>query len=155
MQDIYNPKKFNFLQVYRTLGPAQNTTDRPPTCTQIYFYGQDEQLTWRIDRLTGARNAMQLSYEVEIFQNLQILLMEVNPYLASFFSVSEQIHNGILPQDVQIMIHADKKPSEEHTRRFNLPQANEIAVLIPNEPHADRAIICSFRNQTGTNEELR
>ncbi|GBM99494.1 hypothetical protein AVEN_119774-1 [Araneus ventricosus] len=72
------------------------------------------------------RSKGNLSTKLEIILQLQEMLHEHNPYIRTFKSAAENIHCI----EYQIIIDADKGPSSEQARRFNLPECSEVAVLI-------------------------
>ena len=72
-----------------------------------------------------------------------------NTYITSFLSINEYIQRmQIPPENLRISIHADVRPSTEHSGRYNLPQVSEVAILMPNIVAEDEArqLICSYRN---------
>ena len=40
-------------------------------------------------------------------------------------------------ETMQLALHAEKKPSDEHRHWYNLPQCCEVSILMPNEIPAD------------------
>ena len=54
----------------------------------------------------------------------------------------------IFKRRYKIAISSDKRPAGEHARRFNAPESNEVALLMPNEPEGKRDII--MRNKSGS-----
>ena len=142
--------------VYRLLGPAQNSTQQEPTCLQTYFYDQDEQVNHRMNRMTGPNNNS--NFDDAIFRILHASLIESgNSYLTSFLSIREQVASGSFPQNFEIGLHADKRPSGEHSRRYNLPTSNEVSILIPNENEGinrSRMIVTKFRTD-GNSRQLQ
>ena len=121
-----------------------------PACIQTYFYNAEEQVQHRLQRFTNrVEDARQQLQDAEIFRRLaNILNAAPNSYLTSYLSIQEQIDAGNIPQEVFIQIHAEKKPEESHSRRYNLPTTNELGILIPNEAAAaqdSRSVVCKFR----------
>ena len=57
---------------------------------------------------------------------LQETLHQVNPYIQSFKAAIELQHH--IQDNLHIVLNADKRPSHEHARRFNLPTGNEVAI---------------------------
>ena len=61
------------------------------------------------------------------------MLHECNPYVQTFLCMREwaQSPHNNTPDSYQIVIYADRGPSNEHVRRYNGPEASEVAALIP------------------------
>ena len=50
------------------------------------------------------------------------------------------------PTDVKIVINEAKWPSGEHSRRYNRPLSDDIAVLMPNDATSNRDIVLHYRD---------
>ena len=65
-----------------------------------------------------------------------------NTYIQTFNSI-HQIETNIEQTTgqsigtVQLALHAEKKPSNEHHHQYNLPQCCEVSILMSNEIPAD------------------
>ena len=90
-----------------------------------------------------------------IFAQLQQCLTDCNnSYLVSFLSVREVIQQmNVPPEKLKIAIHAERRPSGEHIRRFNLPECSEISILMPNDVTANQElqVVCAYRGNPGSN----
>ena len=101
--------------------------------------------------------------EKVIFRTLnRILINAPNAYLQSLLNMQELIENGDIPQNVSTEIHPlnNKRPDNEHVRRFNQPISNEVTILLPNQTtHCNSTnnltIICSFRPNKDTHDNLQ
>uniref|UniRef100_A0A1I8J8H4 ATP-dependent DNA helicase n=1 Tax=Macrostomum lignano TaxID=282301 RepID=A0A1I8J8H4_9PLAT len=58
------------------------------------------------------------------------LLHECNLYVRSLKAAAQRIMEDPELVDARIVIHPDRRPSGEHIRRYNLPTANEVGILI-------------------------
>ena len=58
------------------------------------------------------------------------MLHEVNPYVKTFTCIYELFKDQESLESYNLAIHADKKPAEEHVRRYNAPTSSEVAALI-------------------------
>lgn len=77
-----------------------------------------------------------------IVQELQMFLHQKNNLVNMF-----QIALDRMPSDSHnIVIRADKAPAGEHTRRFNSPTIDEVAVVIVGENLQSRDIVLHRRN---------
>ena len=50
------------------------------------------------------------------------------------------------PTNVRIVINEIKRPSGEHSRRYNRPLSDEIGVLMPNDATNNRDIVLHYRD---------
>ena len=132
-------------QVFRQMGPLLTAEGTAPSCLQTYFYDLEEQLRRRLEVLRPQPH--QEEKDKAVFELLQRTLPEVNTYLQSFKNIHQIVQCGEVPKDIYIAIHADKKPQEEHARRYNLPSSSEVAILLPNEPRSteSRTIVCALQ----------
>ncbi|GIY18369.1 helitron_like_N domain-containing protein [Caerostris darwini] len=64
--------------------------------------------------------------------------------LQSLLAASPQLRND----NLQIVIRADKTPSEEHAGRFNAPTVEEVAIIMVGDPVDNRAIKITRRDST-------
>ena len=58
--------------------------------------------------------------------------------------------NGI-PDDVKLMIHAHEKTMPGHIRKYNLPEASEMAALAVGEQHGKLDIVLNRRSEFDVN----
>ena len=144
--------------VYRMIGPPRNSDDQQPACLQTHFFDTEEQV--RLRSVRQPLNPGEAQLDSDIYRMLSTVLTNApNVYLMSFLTVQEQIDAGNIPPNVQVGIHADKRPDGEHARRYNLPTSNEIAILMPESTAGGiqdrkRMLVCNFRS-TGSIRELQ
>ena len=50
------------------------------------------------------------------------------------------------PTDVKIVINETKRPSGEHSRKYNRSLSDDIAVLMPNDATSNRDIVLHYRD---------
>ena len=50
------------------------------------------------------------------------------------------------PTNVRIVINETKRPSSEHSRRYNRPLSDEIGILMPNDATSNRDIVLHYRD---------
>ena len=51
-------------------------------------------------------------------------------------------------QEIKVIIDADKRPSDEHERRFNASLCNEVGVLMLGEEHGKRDIVLRHNDES-------
>ncbi len=66
-----------------------------------------------------------------LLTNLASLLTQHNTHIQSFMSLYELARDNAPTGRYKIVIHADKRPANEHIRRYNEPSCSEVAALIP------------------------
>ena len=81
----------------------------------------------------------------DIIRGINQLLHNDNQY--EMFKIAKEIfeqEDG--PTNVKIVINETKRPSGEHSRRYNRPLSDEIAVLMPNDVTNNRDIVLHYRD---------
>ena len=68
--------------------------------------------------------------QIDLLKELLIMLHEVNPYIKTFTCMHELCMKSDIVETYNLVIHANKKPEKEHTRRYNAPDASEVAAII-------------------------
>jgi len=82
--------------------------------------------------------------ELAILEQLQEMLHEINPYISSFKAAIELNKSSPF---LQIVLNAEKRPNGEHARQYNLPQASEVAVIMPgSDPESNLDVIIHTRD---------
>ena len=117
-------------KVYHQIGSLQPAEGEVPKFAQIYFHDTDHQLEHRL-RYNPNLNR-------EVLTSLQHCLHSVNPYVRSFKSALELAQE--IPE-ITLLLSAEKKPSDEPSRRYNLPTSSEVAVIMPGEQANDLDVI--------------
>lgn len=74
--------------------------------------------------------------------NLQRMFRENNDLIQTFKTALERMPT----EEYTVVINADRRPVGEHERRFNVPQMNEIAVVISGSKFDQRDIVFQRRN---------
>lgn len=122
-------------QIYHNAGSLLPITDQQYKFLQIYFLGNSEdEVNTRCAITSGVRH--------DIIQSLQNLFHQHNELVKLFKTALEE-----MPSDNhKIVIKADKTPVGEHSRRFNAPTINEVAIVIVGDQFEARDIILHRRN---------
>ncbi len=118
-------------KVFHRIGSLKPNDGECPKFAQIYFHDSENELENRLNHNPHLSKG--------ILSRLQDCLKKVNPYIQSLQYASDISEKN---PDVKVVIHADKKPKDEHARKYNLPVASEIAVIMPGdqEGHLDVVI---------------
>lgn len=77
-----------------------------------------------------------------IIEELQGLFHQHNELVNTFKTALDQMPSD----DHKIVIRADRRPIDEHERRFNAPLNNEVAVVIVGDKFQSRDIVLRRRN---------
>ena len=122
-------------QVYHLLGSLLPLPEETPKFLQVYFINtSDDEAKHRCSLNSGVR--------MNIIQQLQDMLHQSHPYVASFKYALEQMQTP----NHKVVINADKRPAGEHIRRFNAPSASEVAIVMVGQQHGKRDIILKHRD---------
>jgi hypothetical protein len=106
-------------QVYHRVGSILPPSDGQHKFLQIYFMGDDRlEAKQRCDNIPVAHH--------DTVTELQRMLHEHNAYVHISKTALQR-----MPSDAyKVFIRADKKPADEHERRFNALETDEVAVFI-------------------------
>ena len=69
----------------------------------------------------------------DIIKGINQLLRENNHHVEVFKVAKEIFEQEHTPTDTRIVINETKRPSGEHSRKYNRPLSDEIGVLMPND----------------------
>ncbi len=122
-------------KVFHRIGSLQPTEGEAPKFAQIYFHDNDHETENRL------RHNPHL--DPKVLKELQDFMKKINPYVKSLVYASEISKES---PDLKLVIHADKKPDGEHIRRYNLPTASEVAVIMPGEQAGHLDIILKTKD---------
>ena len=109
-------------KVFHTIGSLNPENGQTPKFAQLYFYDTDNEIQNRLQHNPHLKP--------DVLEKLQKCLKSVNPYVKSLEYASTLSNEQ---PDVRIVICAEKKPKDEHSRKYNLPLASEVSVVMPGE----------------------
>ncbi|XP_058449412.1 uncharacterized protein LOC131429355 [Malaya genurostris] len=122
-------------QIYHRAGSLLPVSDAEHTFLQIYFMG-DSNLE------ANQRCFHYINTKKEIVQQLQTKLHKNNELIKLFKTALERMTSD----NHKILIRADKTPVGEHSRRFNAPTFDDVAVVIVGENLQSRDIVLHRRS---------
>ncbi|GFR22044.1 helitron_like_N domain-containing protein [Trichonephila clavata] len=139
---FYNPSIDYKSDVSCILGPMSITCQ---FCNAMKFKDETLGLCCSDSNTEQAEQRCKIVKQVKqaLVLKLQDMLQRNNSYIKSFKSAIEK-----LGPDFRIIIHADKVPAGEHSRRFNEPITSEVAVIMAGDQHGKRDIILGTRNSS-------
>jgi hypothetical protein len=125
-------------KLHHNIGSLQPGEGEKPKFAQIYFYDSQDTVHERMSHhKTGLRSSVVKLLEKSIKAN--------NPFYKDFKSALEILPPDIIPE-ARLVLSADikKKPTNEHSGRYNLPSGSEVAVLLPGDQawHMDVVLHC-------------
>lgn len=127
-------------QVCHQIGSLLPPEDETAKFIQVYFLDSLE------EELHNRGRDSRLNRD--ILQSLTEFLHENNSFICQLKTTKERIEEEHLVEH-KVVIREDRRPQEEHPRRFNAPTTTyEIGILMENEPTANRDIVLRFRNDT-------
>ena len=107
-----------------------------PRYAQLYCFDPRLESTQRFENMYVPQNTSRAEKEglKKLLQSIETIIHEHNPFVKDFKMIME------LPEDElaqgKIVISAKEKPSDEHTRRYNLQSNfNEVSILTNEAPH--------------------
>ena len=100
-------------QVHHLIGSLLPSENETPSFLQVYFTGGEEA------KLRCNNNNSKV-VKKDIVEPLQEMLHAQNSYIKSFKAAMEIVSAD--ENSYQLVIDADKRPTNEHARRFNLPE---------------------------------
>lgn len=123
-------------QIYHQAGSLLPFADADYQFLQIYFIGNDQQ---EADRRCGINS----STKRHIILEIQAMLHANNELVRMFKTAIDRMPSD----DHQIIIRPDKAPPTEHSRRFNAPTIDDVAIVIVGEQFQRRDIVLHRRNE--------
>ena len=123
--------------VCHKIGSLCPAPDTDAEFAQIYFVGDENiEATLRQNVIPGLKDS--------IIRDLQAMLHRENSYVRALITSHEILSENF--EEYKIVINADQRPIGEHSRIFNAPDCNEIAVLMVGEEHGKRDIVLRYRD---------
>jgi len=109
-------------ELYHRGGCLTPASNRPPTYAQLYIYDSQAALEHRCQQNSGL--------DANTLQNLQDMLLEHHPYASIYHHAYEILKDYDVGDDVSIRLRV--APGRDR-RRYNLPTADEVAVILPGD----------------------
>ena len=135
----FNPSFRIQGQVYHLIGSMVPTEGESPKLAQIYFIDDRESEI-------ATRSAIVDGLKPDIIRGINQLLHKRNHYVELFKVAKEIFEQESTSANVKIVINETKRPSGEHSRRYNRPFSDEIGVLMPNDVTNNRDIVLHYRD---------
>ena len=135
----FNPSFRIQGQVYHLIGSIVPAEGESPKFAQIYFIdNQDSEVATRCAIVDGLKP--------NIIRGINRLLHESHHYVEIFKVAKEVFEQEAVPTNVKVVINEAKRPSGEHSTRYNRPLSDEVGVLMPNDATNNRDIVLHYRD---------
>ena len=132
----WNPSFIVQGQVFHRIGTLLPPVNTQAMFLQVYF----------LDSLAEQVQSRQFGQlRLDILQELTDWLMANNHLVRSLKTARESIEETEADTR-KIVIVEEKRPADQHPRRYNAQNAPEVAILMDNEPTKDRDIVIRLRN---------
>ena len=140
--------------LYHLAGPLQHAANTRPQFAQVFLYDPEDAVQQLRCRPGG--HALSEAIEVVLFQQLLEMLHNCNPFIAMYRTVHERLQEAManIPEEqLQIILNPRMElicATGAVRRWHNVPVANEVAMIIPDEygVASVRDIILAYRNST-------
>ena len=135
----FNPSFRIQGEVYHLIGSIVPAEGESPKFAQIYFIdNQDSEVATRCAIVDGLKP--------DIIRGINRLLHESHHYVEVFKVAKEVFEQETVPTNVKVVINEAKRPSGEHSGRYNRPLSDEVGVLMPNDATNNRDIVLHYRD---------
>ena len=124
-------------QIHHRIGSLFSPDGTEASFLQVYFTGGQE---------ASLRCGTFAALDHGIVEGLQQMLHSNNSLIKSFKAAIEKLPDH--GPDCKLIIDAEKRPTHEHARRFNLPETNEVGILLKDEQHGKRDIVLHARDSS-------
>ena len=136
--------------MYHYMGSMMPADGWAPSYVSVYIHDTDY-ATQTPTRLGRSRRL-----EEALMTQLTDMPHECNPYVQTFLFMREwaQSAHKNTPAAYQMVTHHDRRPNHEHVRRYNGPEASEVAALIPGNEDGEigrRDIVVRRRKNLNSN----
>ena len=138
--------------LYHLAGPLQHAANIRPQFAQVFLYDPEDAVQQL--RLRPGGYALSEAIEVVLFQQLLEMLHNCNPFIAIYRTAFERLKEAIAnvsEEQLQVILNPRMElicATGADQRRHNIPVANEVAMIIPDEYGiaSVRDIVLAYRN---------
>ena len=140
--------------LYHLTGPLQHATNVRPQFAQIFLYDPEDAIEQL--RIRPGGHALSEAIEVVLLQQLLEMLHSYNPFIAIYRTAHKRMQEVIAnvpPEQLRLILNPRMElicATGSDRRRHNVPVANEVAMIIPDEYGiaSVRDIVLAYRNST-------
>ena len=139
----YNPTITVHGRMYHEMGALIPPTGKKPRFAAVYIH-DTEQATQNRKHFYGVLRE-------DLLGRLASMLHVSNNLVRTFVSLRDLIQAGCIPEDVKLVIHAHERTNPGHERKYNIPEASEVAALIVGEQYGALDIVLRRRGEVNMN----
>ena len=139
----YNPTITVHGRMYHEIGALLPATGMVPRYASVYIHDTE--------RAASNRKHFFSMLREDLLSRLALMLERKNSLVKSFRSLRDLIQNNGIPEDAQLVIHAHEKTMPGHVRKYNVPEANEVAALVVGEQYGKLDIVLRRRSEYDEN----
>ncbi len=130
-------------KIYHSIGSLFPETGDQKKFAQIYVHDEDISLAQEARERGQIQKRYGHRLDHRILLSLTEMMHNLNPFVKDFKTASDLPESVI--RETKLVLRKDKKPSEEHSRRYNLPVTNEVALIALNESHDPADVVINLR----------
>ena len=130
-------------KIYHSIGSLFPDTGEPKKFAQIYVHDEDISLAQEARERGQIQKHHGHKLDLDILQSLSAMMHQCNPFVQDFKTASDLPDNIV--RETKLVLRKDKKPTEEHARRYNLPVTNEVALIALNESHDPADVVINLK----------
>ncbi len=112
-QSGFNPTVILQGRICHFIGALQPAPCRRPALLSVYIHDTE----FDVQSELGSQNIA--GADAALLRNLASMLNQNNTYVQSFMSLHELARDNAPTDRYKVVIHADKRPANEHVRRYN------------------------------------
>ena len=138
-QSRFNPTITVHGRIYHAIGALRPPSGGTPRFESVYIHDTDE--------AASNRKYFYGKILADLLRRLSTMLEQSNNLVKSFISLRQLIESKNIPEDVKLVIHAHERNLPGHARKYNLPEASEVAALIVSEKYGKLDIVLRHRGK--------
>ena len=119
--------------MYHEIGALIPQTWKKPRFTTVYIH-ETEQAAMHRKHFYGLLRE-------DFLARLANMLHESNNLVRTFVTLKDLIDSNKIHEDMKIVIHAHERTNPGHKRKYNKPEASEVAALIAGEQYSALDIV--------------
>ena len=130
-------------RMYHEIGALIPPTGKKPRFAAAYIHD--------IEQAAMHRKHFYGLFREDLLARLAYMLHETNNLLRTFVTLKDLMDRNKIPEDVKLVIHAHERTNPGHERKYNIPEACEVADLIAGEQYGALDIVLRRRGCVNTN----
>ena len=129
-------------RMYHQMGALIPPQSNKPRFAAVYIHDTDH---------AALRKYFYSDIREDLLEALASMLHAENKLVQTFVSLRDLIKTNNIPDDVRLVIHAHERTKPGHERKYNVPEASEVAALIVGEQHGALDIVLRRHGSVNAN----